>query len=180
MKIGLISDTHGRLDPALWELFEDVDAIIHAGDWDDYSLATVLSTIAPVHGIRGNVDPPTRRFPELLKTKIGRLTVYVTHIFDTSSASLNSFVYRNPGVQLVVFGHTHRVFIEQVGDAVVVNPGSATRPRGGPPSVGIATIENKALRSVTIHDLATAEYPVIARYDADETQNTPCLGRQHR
>ncbi len=164
MKIGLISDTHGRLDPALWELFDDVDAIIHAGDWDDYSLATVLATIAPVYGIRGNVDPPSRRFPDRLKTDIGGLAVYVEHLFDTSAPSLHGFVTRNPDVRLVVFGHTHRVFLEQAGNTVVVNPGSATRPRGGSPSVGIATIENATLQSVTIHDLATAGNPVVVRF----------------
>ncbi|HDS74605.1 MAG TPA: metallophosphoesterase, partial [Firmicutes bacterium] len=142
MRIGLISDTHGRLDPAIWEVFDGVDAILHAGDWGEYSLAAVLSSIAPVQSVRGNVDPPTRRFPDRLTTEIGGVSIYLTHMFDTSPASLNAFTNRNPDIGLVLFGHTHSAFVERVAGTVFVNPGSATRPRGGPPSAAIATIED--------------------------------------
>jgi len=35
MKIGLLSDTHGYLDPKVFEYFKDVDEIWHAGDIGD-------------------------------------------------------------------------------------------------------------------------------------------------
>ncbi|MBK6987724.1 MAG: hypothetical protein IPH33_05505 [Bacteroidetes bacterium] len=34
-KIGLLSDTHGYLDPKVFKLFADCDEIWHAGDFGD-------------------------------------------------------------------------------------------------------------------------------------------------
>ena len=34
-KIGLISDTHGFLDEAVFKHFENCDEVWHAGDWGD-------------------------------------------------------------------------------------------------------------------------------------------------
>ena len=35
MRIGIISDTHGRLRPEVAERLRGVDCILHAGDFDD-------------------------------------------------------------------------------------------------------------------------------------------------
>jgi predicted phosphodiesterase len=46
-----------------------------------------------------------------------------------------------PQAGLVVFGHSHRPVIEQVGDTLAVNPGSAGKPRfRDPVCVAIAEI----------------------------------------
>jgi len=46
MVIGVISDTHGRLDPTLEEVFAGVEHIIHAGDVGDEAILARLSAIA--------------------------------------------------------------------------------------------------------------------------------------
>ncbi len=34
MKLGIITDTHGIIHPKVFELFQEVDEILHAGDID--------------------------------------------------------------------------------------------------------------------------------------------------
>ena len=55
-RLGVISDTHGRVDPALREIFAGVERIVHAGDVGTADVLVELATIAPVTAVRGNVD----------------------------------------------------------------------------------------------------------------------------
>jgi uncharacterized protein len=45
MKIGVISDTHGFLDPRIASLFEGVEHILHAGDIGDRAIIRQLEKI---------------------------------------------------------------------------------------------------------------------------------------
>ncbi|EGL83809.1 hypothetical protein CathTA2_0625 [Caldalkalibacillus thermarum TA2.A1] len=61
MKIGVLSDTHvpkraKALPAALLEGLKGLDFIIHAGDWQSLEVYDLLSRIAPVDGVAGNVD----------------------------------------------------------------------------------------------------------------------------
>ena len=56
MRLGIISDTHGLLRPQVFEVFREVDLILHAGDVGEGVLVE-LSTIAPILAVRGNTDP---------------------------------------------------------------------------------------------------------------------------
>ena len=56
MLIGVISDTHGRLDPAVEEVFASVGHIIHAGDVGDEVILARLGAVAPLTAVRGNCD----------------------------------------------------------------------------------------------------------------------------
>ena len=55
-RLGVLSDTHGRFDPALREVFAGVERIVHAGDVGAADVLAGLATIAPVTAVRGNVD----------------------------------------------------------------------------------------------------------------------------
>ena len=55
-RIGVISDTHGYLDPAVVKLFGGVTHIIHAGDVGDAAILATLEAIAPVTAVSGNVE----------------------------------------------------------------------------------------------------------------------------
>ena len=55
-RIGVISDTHGYLDPQVLEAFAGVDHIIHAGDIMDAATLEALEGIAPVTAVAGNMD----------------------------------------------------------------------------------------------------------------------------
>jgi len=56
MLIGVISDTHGRLDPTVEKVFAGVDRIVHAGDVGDEAVLARLRAIAPLTAVRGNGD----------------------------------------------------------------------------------------------------------------------------
>ena len=56
MKIGVLSDTHGFLDPKIKTLFADVGHILHAGDIGDPMIELELNFIAPVTVVLGNTD----------------------------------------------------------------------------------------------------------------------------
>jgi hypothetical protein len=51
VRIGVISDTHGYLDPRVLELFAGVTHIIHAGDIMDPKILRALMKVAPVTAV---------------------------------------------------------------------------------------------------------------------------------
>ena len=55
MRIGVLSDTHGYLNPKIFDLFADVDLILHAGDIGDDRVLTDLEQFAPTRAVSGNV-----------------------------------------------------------------------------------------------------------------------------
>ena len=55
-KIGLLSDTHGFLDPKIYEYFKDVDEIWHAGDVGSIDVIDKLRAFKPLRGVYGNID----------------------------------------------------------------------------------------------------------------------------
>jgi putative phosphoesterase len=56
--------------------------------------------------------------------------------------------------QVVCVGHTHYPYILEVGDKLVINPGSVGQPRDGDPRASYAIIENQRV------ELKRIEYPV--------------------
>ena len=81
VRIGVISDTHGYLDPVVLELFEGVDAIILAGDILDPAIVEALARVAPVTAVNGNVDPPelAGSLPQDASGEAGGVTFVVSH-----------------------------------------------------------------------------------------------------
>ena len=81
MLLGVVSDTHGYLDPRVLKLLEGVDHILHAGDIGDASIIEELACIAPVTTVRGNNDKTGQSslFPEEVTLELGGRTVYLTH-----------------------------------------------------------------------------------------------------
>jgi len=61
VRLGVISDTHGLLRPEVFEVFKEVDHILHAGDVGKPEILIELEAIAPVTAVYGNVDPPELR-----------------------------------------------------------------------------------------------------------------------
>src|SRR5690349_5378789 len=81
MRVGLVSDTHGLLEPRLAELFRGCDLILHAGDIVGTAILRDLGRIAPVRAVRGNngVGPAYDALPELAWVELGPLTALVVH-----------------------------------------------------------------------------------------------------
>ena len=126
MKIGIISDTHGKLHPPVLELIASCDVVLHVGDVDNSQtldqLWMHLKPNAPFYVVRGNND---RGWAERM-------------VHDRKDVSWDL-----DGVQVVVFGHSHKFTVEEVDGRLWLNPGSCGRPRfGAPLTLAVLTIED--------------------------------------
>jgi putative phosphoesterase len=132
-RIGLISDTHGFLDPQVVDHFAGVDRIVHAGDIGWPSLLLELEAVAPVTAVAGNTDNhPGWDLTEVLE--FGGCRILVHHIVEPRRLTddLRRRIQRvEPHV--VVFGHTHTTALERIDGVLYVNPGSAAQGRSGQP-----------------------------------------------
>jgi putative phosphoesterase len=150
MKIGIISDTHGLLRPQVFDVFEGVEHILHAGDVGDPDILTELAAIAPVTAVWGNVDgmPLRARVPEVARLELGGVRTVVLHGMQLGSPTPQKAAAAHPDAGLVVFGHSHRPLIQQAGPTLAVNPGSAGPRRfKDPVTVAIAEIEDGAVQA---------------------------------
>ncbi len=139
LRIGLISDTHGLLRPEVADAFDGVEFIIHAGDIDVPEVIAQLERIAPVHAVRGNMDfgPLRERLSETAVVEAGGRQFYVLH--DLQRLDLDPAA---AGFDAVIFGHSHRPFIDEKEGVLFVNPGSAGHRRFGKP-VSVARLVAK-------------------------------------
>jgi predicted phosphodiesterase len=55
MRIGLMSDTHGFLDDAIYKYFAECDEVWHPGDFGPGALGR-LQAFNPLRGVYGNID----------------------------------------------------------------------------------------------------------------------------
>jgi putative phosphoesterase len=147
MKIGVISDTHGFLDPKIRGLFAGVGHILHAGDIGPDSIIGELEAIAPVTAVPGNTDIASAfRLTETV-TLDGRKFL-VHHIVDPYAPKeelrLRLARERPDGV---VFGHTHKAFCRTIDGILFFNPGYAGKPKSGAErSVAILHADGKEIR----------------------------------
>ena len=145
MRLGIISDTHGTLPPEVFQVFEGVDHILHAGDVGSADILTELEALAPVTAVYGNTDGwgLRARLPKVAKLRLDGFDIVVTHGDQFGTPTPEALHEAFPEGEILVFGHTHQPLVETV-DVVVtaMNPGSAGAPRHGlPPSVGIMELE---------------------------------------
>lgn len=148
MKIGLISDTHGYLDPAVPRIFADVEHILHGGDVGPYSILHQLEQIAPVTAVFGNTDGPELGLREVEAVELQGVKFLLKHIVNISPVD-SEVVARAQrcSARVVLFGHTHRPFQSRVGDLLFLNPGYAGRQRFDlKRSVAILQVEEGDLR----------------------------------
>jgi putative phosphoesterase len=145
MRLGVIADTHGLLRPEVFEVFEDVDHILHAGDIGPLELLTELETLAPVTAVYGNTDgwDMRSRLPQVAQLELDGFRVVVTHGDQLGSPNAEKLHTAFPDAEILVFGHTHRPLLTLVDVVVtVINPGGAGPRRFDlPPSVGILELE---------------------------------------
>lgn len=145
MRLGVISDTHGTLPNEVFEVFRDVDHILHAGDVGTADLLVELEALAPVTAVYGNTDgfELRDRLPRVATVELADLVVTVTHGDQFGRPTPAAVHAAYPGSDVIVFGHTHEPLLELVDKTVtVMNPGSASHPRAGKAaSVGIMELE---------------------------------------
>jgi uncharacterized protein len=131
MRIGLISDTHGFIDDAVFTHFAECDEIWHAGDFGNVALFDQLNAFKPTRAVWGNIDGQDVRaaMPEDLAWNCAGLDVYMTHIGGYPGAydrrAQKQILVRRPG--LFICGHSHilKVVRDPALGLVHLNPGAA-------------------------------------------------------
>jgi putative phosphoesterase len=142
IRIGVISDTHGYLDPRALAPLRGVERILHAGDIGSPEIIAALEAIAPVTAVQGNVDAGTalgRRYPLTQRVAIGGVAIHMTHIGGKPEDMRHALPDPRPDV--FIFGHSHVALLEERYGVLFLNPGAAGRPRfGGGLSVALLEI----------------------------------------
>ena len=151
MKILIVSDTHRR-DGNLLEVIEKTapfDMITHLGDTEGseaYFKDWIKNDLCVVHVVRGNNDFFSHTEAEK-EISIGKYRAFLCHghMYGVSLGTENiKEEARSRKVNIVMFGHTHKPYLEYCSDGLVVlNPGSLSYPRqdGRHPSFMIMEID---------------------------------------
>ncbi|MGZ3751373.1 MAG: metallophosphoesterase family protein [Mucilaginibacter sp.] len=131
VRIGLLSDTHGYLDDAVFKHFENCDEIWHAGVFGTIELADKLAAFKPLRGVYGNIDGKELRldYQEHLRFKCEEVDVWMTHIGGYPgkyNPSIRQEIYTNPP-KLFICGHSHilKVIYDKKINSLHLNPGAA-------------------------------------------------------
>jgi uncharacterized protein len=143
MRIGLISDTHGRLRASVFDAFAGVDLILHAGDVGPASILDELETIAPVRAVVGNTDgfALRGRAVEEVHLELEGYSVVVVHGHMLGSPNAHTLRGEYPDADIIVYGHTHRQRVDEVDGCLIINPGAAGPARFDlKPAVAVLTI----------------------------------------
>jgi putative phosphoesterase len=121
-RIGVISDTHGLLRPEAVAFLQGSDRIVHAGDVGDPAILAVLSKVAPVTAVRGNVDTAgwAAALAETAILDVDGIRIHVLH--DLAQLDIQPAALR---IRVVVSGHSHKPVIERRTGVLYLNPGSA-------------------------------------------------------
>ena len=133
MKVLIVSDTHRRNENYIkvLEQVSPVDMVIHCGDIEGSEYLIAQSAGCPVQMVTGNND----FFSDLPREKdfnAGRYKVWLTHGHNYYVSMSNENLKheaRMHGVDIVIYGHTHKPVVDIEGDIIAVNPGSLTYPR---------------------------------------------------
>ena len=139
MRVAVLSDTHlkaGKSLPAfVWDNLTDIDLILHAGDIVNMNLLSDLACIATVRAVSGNCDGwgvslPKRDIVECEDCRIGLVHGNAGWIRNAPETAYN--VFKDAGVQAIVFGHSHAPHLEWRNGILLFNPGSPTNKRRAP------------------------------------------------
>ncbi len=163
MLVGVISDTHSYMDVRALRLLRGVDHILHAGDIGDARIIEELQGIAPVTAVRGNVDrdPPASLYPAEETLELENYRIFLTHQVKPPKGDTDLALegYRQAGVDVVVYGHSHIAYQQQWGDVLFFNPGAAGKRRFKViPSIGFLTLTHTGVEGM-IAPLEAAEGP---------------------
>ncbi len=130
-KIGLLSDTHGWLNPKVFDFFKDCDEIWHVGDIGSADVANALSAFKPLRAVYGNIDGQEIRqmFPKVQIFSVEDVKVIMTHIggypnrYETGIKDL--IIQEKPDI--FISGHSHilKVMNDHKLHLLHINPGAA-------------------------------------------------------
>ena len=137
IKMGIISDTHGLLREEVKERLKDCAYIFHAGDVDRPEILDELRTMGFLYVVRGNNDGYwAQNLRRSLNFSVGNVKFFMVHDRKDAAWELGD-------TQVVIFGHSHKYFCQEIDGRLWLNPGSCGRSRfGGEVTMAVMTVEN--------------------------------------
>ena len=155
MLVGVVSDTHNRVDHVrqIINIFNTlkVGLVIHAGDITSANTLQCFSELnAPLKGVYGNNDLSEEGLEETsLRNGFDfKLPPQVFTLEDKKIAvfhqpePIETFLLNEKKVDLVVHGHTHRFREEKINGIKIINPGECAGMMKGKNSVGIVDLKD--------------------------------------
>jgi putative phosphoesterase len=142
--IGIVSDTHGFLNPDIAHFITRCDIALHAGDiMGADSLNALRPRLGHTLAVKGNNDAHSTwavcdhaqldEIPDVVELSLpgGTLVMEHSHRFwDRDVNSIHSALRQaHPDAQMIVYGHTHIRTIDNSQEPTVVNPGAAGQTR---------------------------------------------------
>lgn len=146
MRILIVSDTHGLVEPVLAFIEESssrFDEIWHLGDFYKDAAKIHKKTGIHVQAVKGNCDMISHVSEDLILEIHGkRILLTHGHVYNVKNSMLRlHFRAIEAKIDIVCFGHTHTVAYETESGITYFNPGSASTPRqGNPQTVGILEV----------------------------------------
>lgn len=130
VKVALISDSHGYIEPKALPHLADADEIWHAGDIGDLGVLEILPKDKTMRIVTGNIDgvEARSRFPEEMIFEVEGIRVQMIHIGGKPGKYAKGVKekIRKSGAGLFVCGHSHicRVQFDQTIPCLFMNPGA--------------------------------------------------------
>lgn len=144
--IGLISDTHmpqrwAKLHDSIFDIFDGVDLVMHAGDVGQLWVLDQLSNIAPVIAVHGNDETKeaTAALPFLTTVSVGGHRIVMTHSHYPDRATelekrkidvwgpkldYRASFAKAHDAKIIVTGHTHIPMAVDHDGVLIINPGA--------------------------------------------------------
>lgn len=157
MKILIISDTHRKNDNYLnvVQKHGKLDMVIHLGDVEGSEYTIEQAAGCPVEMVAGNNDFFSN-FSSEKTLQIGKYRVMITHGHRYYIGMGNEMLKEEAiaqGMDIVMYGHTHRPVIDVSDDIIAINPGSLSYPRqeNRRPSYIIMEIDERGEAHFSLH-----------------------------
>ena len=147
-KIAIVSDTHGLLRPEVLKEIKGCNIIIHAGDVGNCDIVEALKKEAKLIIVRGNCDNGNwaEVFPKSEFIELQGFFIYILHNIYELDVDLEAM-----GVNVVIYGHSHKPESFYKNNILYINPGSAGPRRFKLPiTVAELNIENGLLKNEII------------------------------
>jgi uncharacterized protein len=146
MRVLIVSDTHGVVDARIAARARECEVVVHGGDVGNASvIETLAAGGANVVAVSGNNDVASKwprgerktldALDDVIRLELPGGVLVATH-GDRYAPSVRHAKLRAqfPDVRAVVYGHSHRLVVDDRETPWVLNPGAAGRARtyGGP------------------------------------------------
>ena len=145
IRVAIMADTHGVLRPEVERILETCDVIVHAGDFDNQMLYHKLNVDQPLYAVRGNNDRGwSGGLGQVNRFEIGGVKFIMAHERVDIPSVLKD-------IQVVIFGHSHMYYQQEISGRLWLNPGSCGYKRLTlPRSMAVMTIEDGTYEVETV------------------------------